>query len=145
MELNLKILAPLLQCTSKNRCALFMRAKKKIILITRLIKIMPLSLWTSLSSSLSHSGLSLYHSGLSLWSLTLSTPVSHFGLLLSQLRSPKPLIHPFCRPNSPTQAPSPKPKERCTGRAMRSKHNWKPKHGEDVDSVGSIDAGLILH
>ena len=52
--------------------------------------------------------------------------------------------HPFRRPSSPTQAPSPKPKERCTGRAMRSNCKRKLKHGEDVDNVGSIDAGLIL-
>ena len=52
--------------------------------------------------------------------------------------------HPFHRPNSPTQAPSPKLKERCTGRAMRSKRKRKLKHGEDVDNVGSIDTGLIL-
>ena len=30
MELNLKILTPLLQCTSINRCALFIKAKKNI-------------------------------------------------------------------------------------------------------------------
>ena len=41
MELNLKILAPLLQCTSIDRCALFMRAKKK-----------KLFYWISLSSSI---------------------------------------------------------------------------------------------
>ena len=33
MELNLKILAPLLQCTSIFRCALFMKAKKKKIIL----------------------------------------------------------------------------------------------------------------
>ena len=33
MELNLKNLAPLLQCTSINRCALFMRAKNIYIYI----------------------------------------------------------------------------------------------------------------
>ena len=41
-----------------------------------------------------------------------------------------PARHPFRRPNSPSQTPSPKPKERCTGRAMRSKRKRKLKHGE---------------
>ena len=117
MELNLKILAPLRQCTSKNRCALVIRRKNiYIILITRWIKIMPLihSLSLSLSHSLSLSLISEHHSlslTPSLRPLTFSLSHSgislpHFGrpltLSLSQLRSPKPPIHPFCRPNSPT-------------------------------------------
>ena len=50
-------LAPLLQCTSINRCAMFMRAKKKIILFYRLIKILYHSLFLTpcLYLSLSHS------------------------------------------------------------------------------------------
>ena len=43
MELNLFILAPLLQCTFKNRYALFMRAKKKNYFILLVIKIIPLA------------------------------------------------------------------------------------------------------
>ena len=55
MELNLKILAPLLQCTSIFRCALFMKAKKKkkIILFIPPIKKSFLSLSHSVPLSLS--------------------------------------------------------------------------------------------
>ncbi|KAF3970612.1 hypothetical protein CMV_005702 [Castanea mollissima] len=73
---------------------------------------------------------------------TLNFQTSHAATDPARLPNSDP---PLCRPSSPTQAPSPKPKERCTGRAMRSKHNRKPKHGEDVDKVGNIDVGLILH
>ena len=88
MELNLKILAPLRQCTSKNRCALVIRRKNiYIILITRWIKIMPLiqSLSLSFSLSLSHlwTSLSLSHS---------LTPASHF--LTLSLRSLTPSLRP---------------------------------------------------
>ena len=117
MELNLKILAPLRQCTSKNRCALVIRRKNiYIILITRWIKIMPLIQSLSLSFSLSLSSLnitlslSLPHSGLSL-SHSL-TPVSHSltsaGLSLSHsLNSDHP---------SPQSTPSADParrRDRC--------------------------------
>ena len=57
MELNLKILAPLLQCTSIDRCALFMRANIYIYIYIFIyfnpypIKILPLSLSLSLSLS----------------------------------------------------------------------------------------------
>ena len=48
MELNLKILALLLQCTSIDRCAMFMRANIYIYIYIYfnpyLIKILPLSL-----------------------------------------------------------------------------------------------------
>ena len=45
MELNLFFLVPLLQCTSIDRCALFIRAKQKknIILFCPMIKIIPLA------------------------------------------------------------------------------------------------------
>ena len=123
-----KNLVPLLQCTSKNRCALFMRSKKKkkyIILITRWIKIMSLILSLSLSLSLSlifehHSLRSLTFSlrpltpSLQLASHSL-TPISHSlnsdhlssDLSLSQLRLPKPSL---CHSDlSLSQLRSPKP------------------------------------
>ena len=88
MELNLKILAPLLQYTSIDRFALFMRAKKKnyiLFYLLRVNKIIPLAflfhsfIRASLSLSLSHS----LSSHLWLWTeihylsqFTLSTLVS---------------------------------------------------------------------
>ena len=55
MELNLFFLAPLLQCTSIDRCALFMRAKKNLFYRFPMIKILfhSLSLISCLSLSLS--------------------------------------------------------------------------------------------
>ena len=71
MELNLKILAPLLQYTSIYRCVLFMKAKKKNLfyssppikkLLNFLFHSVPLYLSLSLSLSLSHSTLILSQS-----------------------------------------------------------------------------------
>ena len=70
MKLNLKILAPLLQCTSINRCALFIKAKKYIyfILLHPLKNYLIFSLTScpSLSLSLSHSTLILSQNSLNL-------------------------------------------------------------------------------
>ena len=143
MELKVKFLPSLLQCTFINRCALTLKTKKKKIILP-LIKI-------------------LFFPFLSFLFLFFSELSQHSTLSLSQLSDlsrrcpPAPTHavdtchhrpnsnHPFHWPNSPTQAPSPKPKKRCTSKVMRLKHNRKPKHGEDVDSVGNIDVGLILH
>ena len=92
MELNLFFLAPLLQCTSIYRCALFMRAKKKNVILFypattcsfffhSFYQIVPLSLSFTLISPVSQSSslrsLKPHHSGLS----------SHLWSSLSQLRS----------------------------------------------------------
>ena len=101
MELNLFFLAPLLQCTSIDRCALFMRAKKNLFYWFPVIKILfhslshsvPLSLSVTpsealilsqnslkLSSSLSHSPLSLSLSQAPLVTATGSTQPSQAAL-----------------------------------------------------------------
>ena len=99
-------------------CTVHESKKKFIIILTnRLIKIIPplsLSLflshlWTSLSSSLSHSRLSL--SQLQppkpsihpfCWPSLLTWSECLLVVGFSQLRSPKPSIHPFYLPSSPT-------------------------------------------
>ena len=55
MELNLFFLAPLLKCTSIDRCALFMRAKKILFYWFSVIKILFHSLSHSVPLSLSKS------------------------------------------------------------------------------------------
>ena len=82
MELNLKILAPLLQYTSIDRFALFMRAKKKnyiLFYLLRLNKIIPLAF---LFHSFIRASLSLSHSLSShLWLWTEAHYLSQFILL----------------------------------------------------------------
>ena len=70
VELNLKILAPLLQGTSIDRCALFMRAKEFFFFNSYLIKILPLSLSLFLNSDHLSSLSSLIISSLSLSQLS---------------------------------------------------------------------------
>ena len=82
MELNLKILAPLLQCTSIFRCALFMKAKKKkIILFIPPIKKSFLSLSHSVPLSLSQ---------ITQLSFTLPNHSQSVPLFLSQITPPLP-------------------------------------------------------
>ena len=132
MELNLKILAPLLQCTSINRCALFMRAKKYILFyssrplknyfflsLTPCLSLSPKSL--SLLSQITITQLSL-HASLSPKSLSLLSPITQ-ALILSQSlptqpsQGPKSLTalilshrHALNLPHSPPPARPSRPK-----------------------------------
>ena len=81
MELNLKILAPLLQCTSIDRCALFMRAKKYIYYFIEFLSPLLLKfffLFLSFSFSLSD---------FSSFFLFLPLPVLHFNQSVASLYS----------------------------------------------------------
>ena len=81
MELNLKILAPLLQCTSIDRCALFMRAKKYIYYFIEFLSPLLLNfffLFLSFSFSLSD---------FSSFFLFLPLPVLHFNQSVASLYS----------------------------------------------------------
>ena len=108
MELNLKILAPLLQCTSINRCALFIKAKKYIyfILLHPLKNYLIFSLTScpSLSLSLSHSTLILSQNSLNLSSSHLLSVT----LLSPSIASPSQATDhrsPHC-PKPPIASPS---------------------------------------
>ena len=88
MELNLKILASLLQCTSIFRCALFMKAKKNLFISP--IKKSFLSL--SLTSCLCLSPKSLSSHSFSQITLSLCLSFSPKSLLLSQITHHQALI-----------------------------------------------------
>ena len=91
MELNLKILAPLLQCTSIDRCALFMRAKKKNYFIEFLSPLLLKKYFLSLSFSFSLFGFSsffLFQSSILISPLLLSTQSSHCFCLASTEAQP---------------------------------------------------------
>ena len=112
MELNLFFLVPLLQCTSIDRCALFMRAKqKKIILLCLVIKILPLAPFfffhSFITSCLSLSLLFTLISSLKLISLklTLSTLVSQ-APSFTVAGSTHPQRHHYRSSTSPTHQPS---------------------------------------
>lgn len=89
MELNLYFLAPLLQCTSIDICALFMRAKKNILFYSapeiKYIISFSLSLRTSLSLSQSLSSHPLPRIS---QSLKLSSSLNHSPLSPSLSQSP---------------------------------------------------------
>ena len=126
MELNLKILAPLLQCTSIYRCALFMKAKKKkklfysSPLIKKLLNFLSLHPSLSLSQSLHSHPLPKLSQSLKLSSSLSYSPLTVDRLTVPSRRSPhrpKPSItdrltvpsrrlphrhSPLCRPSSPT-------------------------------------------
>ena len=112
MERNLKILALLLQCTSINRCALFIKAKKKKKLfyssppIKKLLNFLFHSVPLSLSLSLSHSTLILSQNSLNLSSSHLLSVTLLSPSIASPSQAADRLIVPSCRLPiaSPSQA-----------------------------------------
>ena len=103
MELNLKILAPLLRCTSINRCALFMREKKKLFFLP--IKKLFFSLSHSVPLSLSPKSLSLL-SQITITQLSLCASLSLTNHLASSPKSLKlssSLNHSW--PSRPSHSP----------------------------------------
>ena len=98
MELNLKILAPLLQCISINRCALFMKAKKKKNLFSSSPPIKKLLNFLSHSMPFSLS-LSITQLSSSPKTLSISQALIFSQLLSSHRRSPH-------RPKPPIASPS---------------------------------------
>ena len=95
MELNLFSLAPLLQCTSIDRCALFMRAKKKNYFILSVIKIIPLA----------HFFFILLFVPLSLSFTLISIHSLNFGLSIHSLNSHRSSTSPTHQPSQAVNQP----------------------------------------
>ena len=133
MELNLKNLAPLLQCTSINRCTLFITSKRKKYYFIKFLSPLLLKKYFFLFLSLSLSGFSSIF-------LFLPLPVLHFNQtgLSTQSVAPKLSADHSSLPSA-DRSPAQRRPLLTTQRRPKSSQSVAPKLSADHFSLPSAD------